>query len=217
MKSLLRKECKLAALPLTYFFLAFGFMALLPGYPILLSAFFVCLGLFQMFQTAREANDLLYTALLPIRKADAVKARMLFCSFIELAAFALSAVCTLLRMTALKDAASYRTNALMNANLVYLGFLLLIYGCFNAVFVRGFFKTGGALFKPFLAFGVLAFLLVAVGEALHFIPALSAVNAFGFDKIGLQAAFLVAGAGLFALLTWAAEKSAEKAFEQVDL
>ena len=217
MKNLLKKECRLAALPLTYFFLAFGFMALLPGYPILLTAFFVCLGLFQSFQTAREANDLLYTALLPIRKADAVKGRMLFCAFIELTAFAVSAVCTLVRMTALKDAAVYRQNALMNANFVYLGFLLLIYGCFNAVFVRGFFKTGGGLMKPFLTFGALAFLIVAVGEALHFIPVLSAANAFGFDRPGLQVACLAAGAGLFALLTFAAEKSAEKAFEKVDL
>ncbi len=217
MKNLLKKEYRLAALPLTYFFLAFGLMALLPGYPILLTAFFVCLGLFQSFQTAREANDLLYTALLPIRKADAVKARMLFCSFIELTAFAVSAACTLVRMTALKDTAVYRQNALMNANFVYLGFLLLIYGCFNAVFVRGFFKTGGGLMKPFLTFGALAFLIVAVGEALHFIPALSAANAFGFEHVGLQVACLAAGAGLFALLTFAAERSAEKAFEKVDL
>ena len=217
MKAMLRKECKLAALPLTYIFLAFGFMALLPGYPILLSAFFVCLGLFQTFQTAREANDLLYTVLLPIRKADAVKSRFAFCALIELGAFALAAICTLVRMTALKDAAAYRSNTLMNANLVYLGFLLLIYGCFNAVFVRGFFKTGGGLLKPFLTFGALAFLTVAVGEALHFIPALSAVNAFGFDHPGLQTGCLAAGACLFALLTAAAEKSAEQAFEKVDL
>ena len=138
MKNLLKKEGRLAALPLTYCFFAFGFMALLPGYPILLAAFFVCLGLFQTFQTAREANDLLYTALLPIRKADAVKGRYLFCALIELGAFAISAACTLVRMTALKDAAVYRQNALMTANFVYLGFLLLVYGCFNAVFVRLF-------------------------------------------------------------------------------
>ena len=217
MKNLLKKEGRLAALPLTYCFFAFGFMALLPGYPILLAAFFVCLGLFQTFQTAREANDLLYTALLPIRKADAVKGRYLFCALIELGAFAISAACTLVRMTALKDAAVYRQNALMTANFVYLGFLLLVYGCFNAVFVRGFFKSGGGLLKPFLAFGVLAFLIVAVGEALHFIPALSAGNAFGFERPGLQSACLAAGACLFALLTLAAEKSAEKAFEKVDL
>ena len=217
MKPMLLKECRLAALPLTYVFLLFGFMAMLPGYPILLSAFFVCLGLFQTFQTAREANDMLYTVLLPIRKADAVKSRYLFCALIELTAFAISAACTLVRMTALKDAAVYRQNALMTANFVYLGFLLLIYGCFNAVFVRGFFKTGGGLLKPFLFFGVLAFLIVAVGEALHFIPPLAAVNAFGFDEIGLQAAFLAAGACLFALLTALAEKSAEQAFEKVDL
>ena len=217
MKNLLMKECRLAALPLTYVFIAFGLMSFLPGYPILLGAFFVCLGLFQTFQTAREANDLLYTALLPIKKTDAVKARCLFCAFIELSAFLLAAACTLVRMIALPDAAAYRTNPMMNANLIYLGFLLLIYGCFNAVFVRGFFKTGGDLLKPFLTAGLLIFLIVAAGEALHHFPALAWANTRGFDRLGAQGAFLAAGALLFALLTALGEKSAEKAFEKIDL
>ena len=35
MKKLLTKELKLFAAPLTYFFIAFALMTLLPGYPIL--------------------------------------------------------------------------------------------------------------------------------------------------------------------------------------
>lgn len=58
MIKLLRKEIQLAASPLSYFFIGFGLMAFVPGYPILVGSFFVCLGLFQSFQTAREANDL---------------------------------------------------------------------------------------------------------------------------------------------------------------
>ena len=68
MIKLLRKEIQLAASPLSYFFIGFGLMAFVPGYPILVGSFFVCLGLFQSFQTAREANDLTYTALLPVAK-----------------------------------------------------------------------------------------------------------------------------------------------------
>ena len=60
MKNLLYKELKLASLGLTYLFILFGFMTLIPGYPILLGAFFVCLGIFQSFRTARENNDILY-------------------------------------------------------------------------------------------------------------------------------------------------------------
>ena len=70
MIKLLRKEIQLAASPLSYFFIGFGLMAFVPGYPILVGSFFVCLGLFQSFQTAREANDLTYTALLPVANRD---------------------------------------------------------------------------------------------------------------------------------------------------
>ena len=39
MRKLLKKEMKLAASPLSYIFIAFGFMAFLPGYPILVGSF----------------------------------------------------------------------------------------------------------------------------------------------------------------------------------
>ena len=65
---LLKKDLRLALSPLTPLFLLFSFMALIPRYPILVGAFFVCLGVFYSFQQAREAGDILYTVLLPIRK-----------------------------------------------------------------------------------------------------------------------------------------------------
>ena len=133
MIKLLRKEIQLAASPLSYFFIGFGLMAFVPGYPILVGSFFVCLGLFQSFQTAREANDLTYTALLPVAKRDVVRAKYAFCCFIEICYFTLTGAVTLIRMTLLSNAAVYRNNVLMNANLVYLAFVLLILGLFNAI------------------------------------------------------------------------------------
>ena len=157
---LLKKEMKLAASPLSYLFIVFGLMAFVPGYPILVSAFFLCLGLFQSFQAAREANDITYTALLPVAKADVVRAKYLFCGFIQLCYFMLTVAVTLIRMTVLSEAAVYRSNPLMNANLVYLGFVLLILGLFNGIFIGGFFRTAYQFAKPFVAFIVAAFLVV---------------------------------------------------------
>ncbi|MBR3258250.1 MAG: ABC-2 transporter permease, partial [Eggerthellaceae bacterium] len=78
MRNLLAKEFRLSAHILSYLFIAFGAMAMIPGYPITLGAFFVCLGLFQTFQAARENNDVLFTALLPVAKTDVVRARYAF-------------------------------------------------------------------------------------------------------------------------------------------
>ena len=47
MNALLKKEMQLSALLLTYLFIGFGFMTLVPGYPILCGVFFVCPGCSQ--------------------------------------------------------------------------------------------------------------------------------------------------------------------------
>ena len=92
MKNLLNKELRLATSPLAWLFLIFSVMTFIPGYPILMGCFFVCLGLFQSFQNARESNDILYTVLLPVRKADAVKAKYISVCFFEILALLLMAV-----------------------------------------------------------------------------------------------------------------------------
>ena len=87
MNALLRKEMRLSASALSYIFIIFGVLAILPGYPILCGAFFVTLGLFHSYQNARESNDILYSALLPIAKRDVVKGTFQFAIMVELAGF----------------------------------------------------------------------------------------------------------------------------------
>ena len=68
MRNILRKEIRLSASILSFLFIPFGLMFFLPGYPVLCGVFFVTLGIFQSFQSAREANDIVFSALLPIAK-----------------------------------------------------------------------------------------------------------------------------------------------------
>lgn len=217
MKKLLTKELKLFTAPLTYFFIAFALMTLLPGYPILCGAFFVCLGIFKSFQTGRETNDILYTVLLPIKKSDAVKARFVFVAFIELVSFAVMAVLTVARMTVLSDAAPYVQNALMSANPVFLAFTLLIFAMFNLIFVRGYFRTAYATGKPFIVFIVIAFVIIGIAEALHHVPGLAFVNAISGEGMAANYIILAIGAIMYALITLLAFKASCKSFETVDL
>ena len=217
MSDILRKEIKLSASPLAFLFIAFGLMFFVPGYPILCGVFFVTLGLFHSFQTAREANDIVFSALLPVAKSSVVKGKYLFVCFIEGCALLLMAAVTALRMAVLKDAPVYRTNVMMNANLFALGAALFLFGLFNLIFVGGFFKTAYRLGKPFVTYIITAFLMITVFEALHHIPGLEGVNAFGTDQPGLQLALLAAGAVLFALMTWLSYRTACKNFEKIDL
>ena len=217
MNALLKKEMRLSALLLTYLFIGFAFMTMLPGYPVLCSVFFINLGIFQSFQSAREANDIVFSALLPVAKRDVVRGKYQFSVMIELCGFALMTVLTLVRMTALSDAAVYCQNALMNANPFYLGCALVIFGVFNLIFLGGFFRTAYSLGKPFITYIIVNFLLIGIAEALHHFPGMEALNAFGFDHIGLQLSTLLAGAILYILLTVMSYNKACENFERIDL
>lgn len=216
MNAMLRKEMLLSASVLSYIFLAAAVMTLFPGYPVLCGAFFVTLGIFQSFQSAREANDIVYSALLPVAKSDVVKGKYMFSVMIELAGFVLMTVFTLIRMTVLSGSEVYHKNALMNANFFFLGMVLVIFGLFNMVFIGGFFKTAYK-FSSFVAYIIVTFLTTGIAEALHHIPGLDAVNAFGFDHIGLQTALLCGGAVIFIILTLLSYKKACSNFEKIDL
>lgn len=217
MNALLKKELRLTALPLTYFFIAFALMALIPGYPILCGVFFITLGIFQSFQSAREANDIVYSALMPVAKRDIVTAKYRFVLLIELGGIVLMALSTILRMTVWADAAVYRHNAMMNANPFFLGMALTLFGLFNIVFVGGFWKTAYKIGKPFIIYSVIAFLTIGVSETLHHIPGLGVLNAYGFDHAALQLALMLCGAALFAGLTYASYRKACADFEKIDL
>lgn len=217
MNALLRKEMRLSASILSYLFIAFALMTLLPGYPILCGVFFITLGLFQSFQNAREANDIVYSALLPVAKRDVVKGKYRFSILIELIGVLIMAALTVVRMTVLADSPVYRHNALMTANPFFLGMALLIFGMFNAIFIGGFFKTAYKFSKPFVTYIIAAFLTIIAAEALHYFPGLEALNAFGFDHIGLQLALLLGGALLYAALTLLSYNKACADFEKIDL
>ena len=217
MRNIMLKEMKLSASPLSYFFILFGLMFFLPGYPVLCGAFFTTLGIYQGFQYAREANDIEFSALLPVSKKDVVKGKYMFTCFIEACSLALMLAAALIRMTALSDSAVYRSNALMNANLFAVGGALIAFGLFNVIFLGGFFKTAYNLGRPFITYIIVVFLTIGVLEALHHFPGLDALNAFGFEHIGLQLVLLLANLAAFAIMTLLSYRTACANFEKIDL
>ena len=217
MRNILLKEIRLSAHILSFLFILFGFMFFLPGYPILCGVFFVTLGIFQSFQNARETNDILFSALLPIAKKDVVKGKYLFVSLIELSALLLMGIAVILRMTVFSVATIYRTNALMNANFFALALAFFLFGLFNAVFVGGFFKTAYKFGRPFVTYIVLGFLTIGLAETLHHIPGLAWLNAFGFEHLTALLLVLLTGVLLFLLFTFTSYKKACMNFEKIDL
>ena len=217
MKNLLIKEIKLAASPLSFIFIAASALAFVPGYPILLAPFFVCLGIFYSFQNAREANDVIYSMLLPIAKRDYVRAKFAFTVTVEAAAFVLISAVTAVRMTLLADTGAYAENPLMNATPVYLAFVLLMFAAFNVFFLSGFFRTGWKIGVPFVVFCIVGALIIFIGEALWHFPGMEYLHSQRIENAPLQFATLSAGLAVFCFATFISMKVCEGRFEKIDL
>lgn len=217
MRNILLKEIRLCASPLSFLFILFGLMFFLPGYPVLCGAFFVTLGIFQSFRNAREANDIFFSALLPVAKKDVVRGKYVFTCFIEICGILLMTAAVILRMTVLSDSVPYRNNALMNANLFALGMAFIVFALFNSVFVGGFFLTAYDFGRPFVRYAIAAFLMIGLAEAIHCFPGFGALNAFGTEHFAVQFLSLAAGLGIYVTVTLLSCRNACRSFEKIDL
>lgn len=217
MKNLLYKEFHLTANPLSYVFILMTLLTLVPGYPILVGIFFVCLGIFYSFQTGREGNDIVFSALLPVAKKDIVNSKYGFVMTIQAASFVLAALLTGGRYLWGQQAEAYVNNPLMNANLVYLGWMLILFALFNVIFVGGYFKTAYNLGRPFIWFSVAAFVLIGIAEAVHFFPGIQWLNNYDPSRLLYRFLFLVFGLVVYVVSSLLAIKKARQRFEQIDL
>ena len=96
MKTLLYKQLRLACHPMTPVFCLSGIMLLIPNYPYSVAFFYVTLGLFFTFLNMREQKDIYYSALLPLRKRDTVRAAVAFTVLVELLSVVITALFCLL-------------------------------------------------------------------------------------------------------------------------
>ena len=212
-RRLLRKELKLTASPLTYLFVLFSAAALIPNLPSLLGTVCVCLGIFYSFLNLKEDNDILFLFLLPNPRKDVVKAKYAFVLVFEAVSFLLSALFTLLRMTVLSTSQTYSNSLMMPVNLLFLGLVLLIFGCFNSMFLGGFFQTMQGVGKPFSRFLVVALILTGIGEGLYHIPGLGWLRSLNGMGMIVHMIVFFCGAVFAYMLTRSSYRKSVQSFE----
>ena len=138
MKALLNKEFKLCVHPATFIYMALVLMLLIPSYPYLVSCFFVCNAIFFCFQQARENGDAMYTAMLPVSKAQTVKARVWFVVIIQMIDLVLMAGLCAFAIVSMPPTNAGGTDH----SLSLLAFALVLYAVFNLIYLPSFYKTG---------------------------------------------------------------------------
>jgi ABC-2 type transport system permease protein len=215
MKNLLYKEFKLAVHPSMLVFAFFGVLLLIPSWPFFIAFGYLFIGFMNTFFTGRGNQDVFFTACLPVRKRDAVRARALV-----IAAFELLQIAVAVPFACLNPLVNPHGNlAGMNPNVAFFGCVFMMYAVFNAVFFPTFYKTAYKIGGP-IVWAVLAVLAFdgAVEVAVHAVPWLNAhVNGIGGAHLPIQLCVLVAGIAVFALVTRLAIQKAAARFDKVDL
>jgi len=212
MKNLLYKEFRLAIHPLFYLILLCGALLLIPQWPFfiaLMYLFFIAVP--NIFSMGKAQNDVEFSVMLPVRKRDVVKARILSIVILELLQILVAVVFAILNMKL------YRTaNFLLDPNIAFFGFALIMYGVHNVFFFPMFYKTAYKIGIPVIVAVAAAVLFAfAVEFAVLYIPALGVLD--GMGHIGAQLWVLGAGIVLFALLNIVAYRISVRRFERVDL
>ena len=214
MKTLLYKQLRLACHPMTPVFCLSGIMLLIPNYPYSVAFFYVTLGLFFTFLNMREQKDIYYSALLPLRKRDTVRAAVAFTVLVELLSVVITALFCLLsaKLQPGKD------NAVgMDANLMLLGAGFVLYGVFNLVFFVCLYRSGYKVGAAYLKANLALWPMMLLAEALPHFPSLLWLNRVDTQTNLRQIPILLFGMAVFAVLTILAYRRSAGLYERVDL
>ena len=211
---LLKKEFALCMHPTCWLMPLLSALILTPGYPYGVSCFYVSLSIFFVCLTARENHDAAYTLTLPVSRADAVKARILFCVILEIVQLALMGI-----FIVIKYAIGFMENpAGLDAGLALIGEGFLLYTIFNAVFFSVYYRDINKPGSAFLFAGAAMFLWIILEiVATYTIPFVKQLDTQDPAYMSEKAMFTLGACALFAAGTLRAALSSVKKFESVDL
>ncbi len=215
MKNLLYKEFRLVVNPLYYLVSLTAALLLIPQWPYFIAMmylFFITVP--NLFSGSKSQNDIGFTVMLPVRKGDVVRARVLAIVVLEMVQLAASVVFAVLNV------ALYRMeNFLLDPNVAFFGLTFVMYGLFNLIYFPMFYKTPYKTGIPTLT-AVTVTILFALGVemAVLFLPEVKhALDGISGEALLRQLPVLAAGIAVFGLLTWLGCRLSVKRFEKVDL
>ena len=227
MKQLFYKELKLCLPVQVPLFFLFAAMLFIPAYPYLVAGYFTCNSIYYMFNQSVGNNDLLFTALLPVSKAQVVKARVRFVVAIEMIMFLL-----LIPMIFVNHKLVPQGNpAGTDGSLTFLAAALVLFTVFNAVFIPAFYRDETKSGKNFLISTIAVFVWIILWEG-FMITAAAAKDALPFFSWAAenldafpataqawrtQLIALAVGALIYGLGTYLVSWKAVGIFERVDL
>jgi len=215
MWNLLNKEFRLVISPVYFLITLFGALLLIPQWVFFIAPMYILfIALPNIIQYSKTQKDIEFTLLLPVRKGDAVRSRILAIAILETAQVLVTAIFAALNITL------YHTpNFFIDPNVAYIGCVFAMFGVFNAVFFPMLYKTAYKLAVPLITALTLTILFAAGIEFLVVsVPAATRVlDGISRDALIGQIPVLAGGAAAFMLLTWFSIRVAVRRFERVNL
>lgn len=213
MFNLLYKELRLAAHPNLFIFTLMGVLVIVPAYPYGMVFMFGCLGPYITFMYGRETKDIYYSVLLPLRKSETVKAKVIMMVLAQTVQLLISLPFAVLRTYILPEG----NPAGIEANIAYYGFGFMIYTIFNIIFLTQFFKTAYKVGKAFLLSVIPATIGILLMEVLVHLPGFEWLDSVVPSIMVRQLPILAIGIVTYIVGMLAAYYISAKRFERVDI
>lgn len=210
--TLLYKEWRLTLHSAAYLFLCFGALTLVPNYPYGMVFFFGALGLYFTTVSARENNDMLFAAMLPVDKAALFKGRHLLFVTVEMAQLCMAIPFALIRSLVFHA----HNGAGIEANAAWFGFGLMIYTVFNGSFLLSWAKNPAAAGKAFVKAAIPVCLLIGIEEGLAFVPALAFLDSTAWPDLIKQLPLLILGIAVYCLGNIGIDRVGRRRLETTD-
>lgn len=212
MKSLLYKEFHLVISPLFYLVLLFGVLLLIPQWVYFVApSYFLFIAVPNIFAIVKAQNDIGFSAMLPVRRNDIVKSRMLSLIILEVLQILVTAIFAVINLAIYPEG-----NFALDTNATFIGCVFIMYAIYNAIFFPMFYKTAYKLGIPIIM-ALTASVLFAVGAEflIALVPGLQVLD--GREHIAAQLPVLIGGIIIFVLLNVLAYNKSAKNFESVNL
>ena len=229
MKKLLYKEFALSMHPMCYVMtLVFPIMCLIPNFPLFIGTLYVVPAFSFLFlgaQKGKQSNDLFYSALLPIRKKDIVKARMISGICMEIACLAMLGILTPIKMV-IEKAIGPTGQVFTSGGMVScIAFAIIGYAIVNVIYFLMFYKNGRSVMAPsliatffYLIFTMVFNSILTAVDPVKLIPLVPGYyQAFVSIHIGYQFIYLAVALIIYFTINFFVYKKASKELEKADL
>lgn len=223
MKTLFKKEILLCTNAQIIIYALLALTILIPSYPPAVGVLYALGGLMSLFPRTLANKDIEYTALLPVKKTDVVKGKMLFLIAYGIATMIIAVIGSLIRVLMLEpsvmkgldegEIAYYQS---VSPTVSLLGFGFLAFGIMNLVMISVYYRNPyKKLTAPSLLSLLAASIVLTIGQiVIAFVPALRS-----YEGMGLFGQVLIAAIGflLFLFSSFLGYKIGAKEFEKIDL